>query len=263
MSPTSARVATVRTATRPSPDRRTEDRVFTTKNAVVVLDGSSRHPGADGDGGWMADTLGHEIRRRLSERDDGLAQVLADAIADVAQRYGLVPGESPSATVSIVRWARDTVDVLVLGDSPVVALARDGEIRQVRDERLRHVVGHQRRALHDQLSPADVERAQRNRPSGYWIAEAVPEAAAHSVRTRWRRDDLDAILVMTDGVSAGVDRYGVPADWNAAFAIAKRDPNALIDLVHNAEDSDPDGMRWPRSRRHDDKTVAVIRFNLS
>jgi hypothetical protein len=36
---------------------------------------------------------------------------------------------------------------------------------------------------------------------------------------------------MTDGVSAGIDRYGVPADW-PAFVLASRDPADLIDTVH-------------------------------
>lgn len=65
---------------------------------------------------------------------------------------------------------------------------------------------------------------------------------------------------MTDGVSIGVDRYGVPADWRAALTLASDDPARVIELVHNAEISDPDGERWLRSKRHDDKTISIIVF---
>jgi len=31
--------------------------------------------------------------------------------------------------------------------------------------------------------------------------------------------------------------------------------------VHDTEAGDPDGRRWPRSKRHDDKALAVIEFS--
>jgi hypothetical protein len=65
---------------------------------------------------------------------------------------------------------------------------------------------------------------------------------------------------MTDGVSAGVDRYGLPQDWTAAVNLARESPDRLVDLVHAAEDDDPHGARWPRSKRHDDKATAIIDF---
>jgi hypothetical protein len=235
-----------------------------------VLDGASQPDTDDRDGGWMADTLGKELARRLSCVEDDLDQVLAKGIATIAERYDLLPGRAPSTTVAIVRWGRSVVDVLLLGDSTVIALMRTGEVRQVRDDRLRQVAAEQRtrnaeggfrtERRGEWRRLVDAERQHRNRPGGYWIAEATPEAAAEAVRVRWVQDELAAILVMTDGVSAGVERYGVPKDWPAAVTAALEDPRRLVDLVHIAEDDDHDGIRWPRSKRHDDKAIAVIDF---
>lgn len=272
MPATSARVAPahVRTAGRRGPDRPTEDRIFRAGNAIILLDGASQPDSGDRDGGWYAETLGKAIHQRLSAQPLGdLAAVLADAIGATAETHGLEPGQSPSATVSIVRWGDHHVDVLVLGDSPVVVLTPDGTVRQIRDDRLKDVGQPLRRQLaaagglglsdHNRWRELiQAERAARNRTGGYWIAEALPAAATHARRRQWDRADVATVLVMSDGVSAGVDRYATPPDWPTAFAIARKSPEDLVELVHTAEASDPDGRRWPRSKRHDDKAVALL-----
>jgi hypothetical protein len=200
------------------------------------------------------------------------ASALADTIATTATTYRLVPGAAPSTTVSIVRWTDVSIDVLVLGDSPVVGLTCDGRTHEVRDDRLSRVAGHQRQALHESAAHMGFDRAARwqalvesqrklrNKPTGYWIAEAVPEAAAHAVRVAWRPDDVIVVLAATDGIANGVLRYRVPQDWYTAITIAREDPAQLVTLIHDAEDSDPDGARWPRTKRHDDKAIAVVDF---
>ncbi len=256
----------VRTAERPGTAGPTEDRIFGTSDAVVVLDGATQPEPGGRTGGWLAEALGREIQRRLESSRGDLAALLAAAISTVADRYALRPGSDPSTTVSIVRWDDCYVDVLVLGDSPVVALTTAGGIRQVRDDRLQAVAAEQRRQLRErpgvdrwrQLHQAML--LQRNKPGGYWIAEATPEAAWHARRARWRRGDLVAVLAMTDGVSVGVDRYRMPPDWPSAFALTMDDPYHLIQAVHGAEESDPECRGWPRTKRHDDKAVAVVSF---
>jgi len=265
----------VRTAGRRGPDRPSEDRVFVTTNAVAVLDGASQPIPDSRDGGWLADTLGGQLRDRLSQAGvPELETLLAQAIEETARRYALVPGMSPSTTVSIVRWDARTVDVLVLGDSPVIALTRDGRILEVRDDRLSRVASRERQALRDNGARSgpdytrawqaliDEQRRRRNRPDGYWIAEAVPEAAAHAICAQWNIDDLRLIMAMTDGVANGVDRYGVPDNWHVAVELARRDPAHLVSAVHSAEASDPQGVRWPRSKCHDDKAIALVEFAL-
>jgi hypothetical protein len=37
----------------------------------------------------------------------------------------------------------------------------------------------------------------------------------------------------------------------------------LVARVRAAEREDPDGTRWPRSKRHDDATIAVCSFEES
>lgn len=270
-----SRVARIQTAERPgAPTRTSEDRIFTTHSAVIVLDGASQPEPSEHDGRWLADTLGKTLIDELtSSPGTDLADLLAKSIVFVARQYSLTPRQSPSTTVSIARWYNGTLEALVLGDSPIVTLGRNGDLLQLRDDRLSQVASVEREAFRKAGSVAfgvdrpqewqnlvDAQRRQRNVPGGYWIAEAVPDAAMHARRAQWNLHDIAALMLMTDGVSNGIDRYGVPATWRDAFAVAIRDPCELVDCIHEAEEADMEGVRWPRSKIHDDKALVLVEF---
>jgi hypothetical protein len=80
-------------------------------------------------------------------------------------------------------------------------------------------------------------------------------------RARWPQASVAGAMVMTDGSADGVDVYGVVPDWSSAYRIAVDNPQAYVDLVHAAEESDPDCHRWPRPMRHSDKVLAVVAFS--
>ncbi|WP_329014980.1 protein phosphatase 2C domain-containing protein [Micromonospora rifamycinica] len=267
------------TAERPGRNRPTEDRIFTTSNAVIVLDGASQPEAGTRDGGWLAEQVGRRLRQFLTEQPEAdLADALAGAIRHVRDQHRLRPGAAPSTTVSIVRRRGNDLDLLVLGDSPIVLLTRTGEIREIRDERLAQVALDQHANLHEAIRQhggfgfhhaaewaalVDAQRRVRNSPGGYWIVEAAPEAARHAVRETWPASDLAAVLTMTDGVSDGVDKYRTPATWQAAITLANQHPARLVETVHEAEEDDMDGRRWPRNKRHDDKAVALLRLTTA
>jgi hypothetical protein len=256
-------------ALRSNGSRPSEDRIFVTENAVIILDGASQPEKTTFDGGWIASTLGSKVAACLcADPASDLSEILENAIRCIVKDYDLQPGASPSTTVAMVRWDTTKVDVLVLCDSPVIVADHGGKIHPVRDDRLT-VEGHARRnegiynENHENWQAlVTAERKRRNTLGGYWVAEAVPEAAHHAVKASFPLDEVAVILAMTDGISRGVDRYGVPPDWTTALTIAKDNPARLMNMIHAAEMSDPDGERWPRSKRHDDKALAVVRFDL-
>ncbi|MBV9845310.1 MAG: hypothetical protein JOZ47_09595 [Kutzneria sp.] len=246
-------VPTIQVAERPGTGlngapRPTEDRVVVLPNAVVVLDGvTSRRP-ASRNGGWYANQLGEEIGRRLAgEPSADLVAVLADSIEAVTRAHRLVPRDSPSSTVAILRWSESTVDALALADSPVVVFTP--EPRVLADDQLARL----------RASGGDVV-GLRNVEGGFWVAEADPSAARHAATASWPADQVRASLVATDGVACGVDDYGL-FDWLAVLELAERSgPDAVLAEIRAAELADTDCRRWPRSKTHDDQTLAVIRF---
>ncbi|AHI01773.1 hypothetical protein KALB_8416 [Kutzneria albida DSM 43870] len=217
-------------------------------NAVVVLDGvTSRRP-PDRDGGWYATLLAAELARQLSERPcEQLRALLADSIGAVAAAHDLVPHDSPSSTVAMVRWSESTVDALVLADSPVVVF--DPHPHVFVDEQLATL----------RASGRDLSQL-RNREGGFWVAEADPSAADHAATASWPTSSVDTVLVMTDGVSCGVEEYGL-FSWEQALRLAdEHGADAVLDRIQAAERGDPQRQRWPRYKVHDDQALAVIRF---
>jgi hypothetical protein len=268
-----ARLTQIRVAERAAGSRPTQDRTVLLPRAVGVLDGASGPDPAARDGGWYADQLARELAARLDNRRLDLATVLADAIAAVTSEYRLVPGRSPSSTVTLLRWDEDRIDGLVLGDSPLVVFTADA-VEVVVDERLNAVAPRQRVAYHDRLARGggyddghrellralvDEQQRHRNRPDGYWIAEASPTAARQAIIRSWPTGAVSTAFLASDGVSRGIGR-SVP-DWTAALALVDRHgPDALLDAVRAPEQADPDGRQWPRSKPYDDQALVVVRF---
>lgn len=254
--------------------RPSEDVVVVLPNGVVLLDGATSLDPDLPSGGWYASRLAGELSGRLAGYPDiDLADLLAAAIKTLARDHGLTPGRSPSSTVALLRWTDTTVEGLVLADSPIVAFTAEGPsvLADTRIEKLPPGAGYR-----TQLSAGGgygenhlvaLRRAvestarRRNTEDGFWVAEADPEAAHHAERMTWPRGSLTTVLMATDGVTCGIDPYGVFADWQDLHDVAvTTGPEAVLDRVREAEQSDPDGARWPRPKPHDDQALVVVRF---
>ncbi|HEX7308616.1 protein phosphatase 2C domain-containing protein [Lentzea sp.] len=229
----------IETAEQAAPGRVSEDRIRVTSNAVVVLDGvTSRRP-PERNGGWYATELADELVRLL-DATTPLTEVLARAIANLAEAHGLVPGDSPSSTASIVRWDDETIDALVLCDTPVVVFGRT--TRVLEDTRLA-----------DLRSQPDI-LAWKNKPDGWWVAEADPAAGHRAVTASWPRAEVRKVVALTDGVSCGVSEYGL-FSWEDLAELSLGD---VLDRVREAERDDADHRRWPRYKTHDDQAIVRI-----
>ncbi|WP_370946223.1 protein phosphatase 2C domain-containing protein [Amycolatopsis sp. cg5] len=228
--------------------RPTEDHVLVLPHAVVLLDGATQPRPELPTGGWYAGLLIEELSRTVTV-DSDLADALALAIENVARDNGLEPRNSPSSTVAIARWTEDRVDTLVLADSPIVVCGRNG-VEVVFDDRLSSL-----RSNKKLRTGKDVYQL-RNTEGGFWVAEADPKAAYQALRRSWRREEIDVVMLASDGVSAGVDEYGL-FSW---LDVASMKPHEVLETVRAAEREDPDGKRWPRSKIHDDQALAVVRF---
>lgn len=249
-----------------------DDRLFSTDHALIVLDGATSHNPEMPAAGTYVDILGQHLQCQVRERDD-LRWALAAAITETANQLNLQPGAGPCSTVAIVRIGPRTLDLLVLGDSSVIIgsatgaptvhtddrLARLGlpEADQYR-ERLAHGQGYDdtHRSILAALQRS--ERRWRNRHDGYWIAEADPVAAQHAVTATYSRDAALWAILATDGATDTVPKLGT--DWPSVAATAG--PTDLLDLLQRCHDweahTDPNGTELPRSKRHDDKTIAVV-----
>jgi hypothetical protein len=247
-----------------------QDKIFATENAVILLDGATDPDASEKDGGWIADEIGQHVTRSLTDNPSlDLIHAVAAAIRDTTERHHLVAERSPSTTVTVARWSDTVIDVLVLGDSPAIVGYRNGKVDAVQDLRLAELPGRERfgpppteasAAIDRTRQLIKYERSMRNRADGYWIAATDPRAAHHAITRTIPRRDCAALLLMTDGVADGINRYGEPRSWSEALRVAATDVTKLVMLVHAIEETDIDRSRWPRSKVHDDKAAALIDF---
>jgi hypothetical protein len=101
-------------------------------------------------------------------------------------------------------------------------------------------------------------RAYSNQPGGFWVASGDPTAADEAITGMVPVTSLHAAVLLSEGASRLVDRFQL-ATWSQLVKLVSSDgPPALIDRVHEAERSDPDGQRWPRGKSSDDATAAYV-----
>lgn len=255
-----------------SPDRN-DDRVFVTDNAVVVMDGASAFVPCSVNTGTYVDTLGGAIVHELGDRAIDLRTVVRNAITTAVDKLDLVPGQSPSSTVSIVRVGSKTVDAFVLGDTTIILGFNDGTRQRITDDRIHQIRTPARDSYRARLAAgygyddehrrllAELQRQQRsfrNVEGGYWIAEADPKAANQAIVTEFITDSFAWAVLCTDGAKRLLGHLNL-ADWRTNASLDSADLSGLLDRCQQWEAlHDPEAHELARAKRHDDKTIAVL-----
>jgi hypothetical protein len=242
---------------------------------AVVLDGLSA-PDGTGTGcrhgtPWYVSQLGPRLLALAADPSRSLADALADAIRQVA---GLHPGcdlthpGTPSATVVLLRALEERADYLALADATLLLDTLEG-LKVVSDERVNQLAGKERAAANQvpvgsalklrrraQLTRA--LRRTRNRPGGYWVAAADPQAASQAVTGTLPSKSLQRAVLLSDGASRLVDLFEL-ATWEELLALLDENgPDELLRQVRAAEATDPEGRQWPRTKRSDDASAVYL-----
>lgn len=248
-----------------------QDRIFVTEHAVIVLDGATAFVSVEVSPSAYVDTLGEDLCTTLTaDPEADLTEVLAAAIEHTARVLDLTPGAAPSSTVAIARQGVDTVDLLVLGDTQIATphgIYVDNRIDQAAQAeraayRSRLAAGHGYDDVHRELlRRLQAEQAlHRNRDGGFWIAEADPAAAMHALVASPCLEGTPWLVLATDGVHRSAQHLGYAA-WDAVAEMTGTDLERLLQDLHAWEAvEDSYGLLLPRAKRHDDKALAVTRF---
>lgn len=251
------------------PIQDSDDKIFTTRHAVIMLDGASAFVPVPVPANTYADRLGKHLRDSLQAWPDAdLRATLAGAIHTTARQLNLTPGQSPSSTVTIARELDGHLDLLVLGDNLVVLPDEtitdermdqlDLAPRRKYQERLAAGAGYddEHRAILRELQTQQAER--RNREGGYWIAEADPDAASHALTTRRPISQTPWAVLATDGAYNTMQHLGLN-DWPTLVNASAEQLDAELARCQDWESTgDPDASELPRAKRHDDKSLAVL-----
>jgi len=251
--------------TEPAPASTNEDLFRIGNGYALVLDGAGRYPGESGGCvhpvTWVVAHLAQHIERELTENTGSLVDVVREAIRATCVDHGpqcdLTNPLSPGAAAALIRTHGDVVEWLVLGDCAVVVEHQDGQHTVVIDDRVDHLPDAPVTDAAVRTYSPEYVATVRNRPGGFWVAGAVPEAAEYALIGQLDRRTTSRALLCSDGISRLTERYG--QSWGDVFALVDANgPEALVEAVRDAEHADPDPRRW-RGKRHDDATAVVFR----
>lgn len=230
---------------------------------------------------WFSHTVGAALCEALeggAPPEQALAHAVAATRAELEASLGrpagsFDPAAVPSATLALAVVGEGNVELWGLGDSPFVALMRNGELVVSTDEGLESLDAHvvdlmlersagrdltvsERRALvRDEVL---ANRRLRNTLGGYWCLDATGEGLAHARRLTFPREEVVAVAGMSDGIFRAFGQYGMSplAEWmaGATYFSAQR----LCDQMRVLEAEDAQLRRYPRMKVGDDASLFVI-----
>jgi hypothetical protein len=260
--------------------RPNEDAFAILPSLAVIADGATSPPQL-GDGcihgpAWYARRLVAAVV--TAHADDPAARpadLLAAAIASTTAAHADTcdishPG-TPSATVAVLTFRADgTVEWLVLGDCTLIIDAGRG-VQVVSDDRLSNSSHVERAAVKTPGGAADpaeysqriadlvlAQRAHRNRPGGFWVAAAEPNAAYEAYTgtiSAPPNGSAYRAAMLTDGASRIVDVYR-SLTWEETLKVLEASGLAdLLQQVRTAELNDVVASTYPRIKLSDDATA--------
>lgn len=238
------------------PDAPNEDSARRAPGISVLADGAGVAPvwraGCAHSVAWYSHALTAALTAALADPARTMRGALARAIAEVADLHAdtcdLERG-GPSATVVAVRERDGMLEHLVLCDSSLLLLHRDGSVRRITDLRVDEDAARERTAA--------AAEARRNAPGGFWLARHEPEAAEQALTGSTPLADLEAAILVSDGVTRAVDLLGLVDDAGLARRCRTAEgARELIAEIRGAEDRLAERGTGPR-KPHDDATIAI------
>jgi hypothetical protein len=262
-------------ATDAAPGRPNEDFVLTSPEIAIVIDGAGIPFGGCTHGvTWYSQQLAaHTMAALVSEPALPLAEGLARGIDAVARLHvatcDLTSPTTPCAAVGVLRIGPENVDTLALSDCVVVVDTESAGPQITCDLAIEELSGTEPAVLaglrigsaeHKAALSSLVEKqtATRNRENGWWVAASDPQAAYHALANTYPRESVRRAVVFSDGATRPVDQMGLYAWVDYLELLEKLGPTGLIRQVREIERGDPEGLIHPRTKTHDDASLAYF-----
>ncbi len=109
-------------------------------------------------------------------------------------------------------------------------------------------------------------RATENQPDGkgYGALNGKKSARKYVRYKIYYLNEIKKVVLMTDGMVPPQEDYEAELDWQAvARKVQEGGLGSLFNYTHDLKDSDPDLVRYPRFKAHDDATAIVIDITKS
>jgi hypothetical protein len=260
-----------------------EDRWGFNPEAVWVMDGATgvwprQRLSEPSDAAWFVAQV-DDVLTQTHFGDRPASDILAGAAAETARRAGalcdidsLTPLDLPSAGFACARMRSDGLELVSLGDCPILLHPAAGPVRPFGTSALAEIDGRlvdalgaaQAKGLSFEAARASVvdllreQRAGMNRPGGYWILDLSGAGAGHAQTVSIDARAGDRILLMSDGFYRLVDVFGRFDPDQLFDAAVSQGLRALYHELRDLETQDEDCRDHVRFKPRDDATAVLL-----
>lgn len=266
------------------PGQLNEDAASSNHGAAWVIDGATDlgPPELLGSSGaaWLSHEVSTHFHRTLIDSASTAAAV-KQALAGVRDRFHAAKRrepvdqwELPFAAFMMARLGPDHIEFAWLADCVALIRNLDGTVARIGEQAelaaaeskeagrfapLKDGHGKMLAASSPTVAHLRAERSRKNREPDKWLLGVEPEAADYLNRATISLTQCAHILLMTDGLSAYVDRYGLGSD-GALFdrALSGDGLAGVLGAVREVERNDADCVRFPRYKASDDATGILL-----
>lgn len=254
-----------------------EDSLLRTPHTFGIFDGATgliKYSDKDGNtGGLIASRLAKSVFEKdedkpfiesVKEISEILREKMKDAHIDFEDK-----GSAWTTSVSVVRVGETTVEYMQLGDSPIVFVYKDGTIeffatdhdeetlllwKSLAEEGVIDIRHHPE--MEEQLLNV---RRQSNVSHG--TLNGDPRAVDFILQGTVDRESLKTIFLFSDGAMIPKADPSQPDDFEKLVSLFQENGlDRVRDYVRELEDSDPQCLKYPRFKIHDDLTAIAISF---
>jgi hypothetical protein len=250
--------------------------------AAVVLDGAT--PLGDGlmpgpsDAAWIAHFGARRLLAHLRD-GEGARKALRSALADTQKSFEALrrmpPQEvwqTPCASMMLAAESADGIEFLWFGDCAALVKQGNAAVQVVGEnfaakseesKRAGALAKERKQPATDRSQFLDALRAARNRINSgtYWLFTPEPKAAAHVARRVMKLAPGSHLLLASDGFLALASDYGAYNPDSLMAAAMTKGLAALGEEVRAIEESDGQGVKFPRFKTSDDCTALLLKVS--
>jgi hypothetical protein len=253
---------------------------------VWVMDGATGLsdtpllPQAPSDPSWLVEAFDDFFHMNAPRYDNDLVGLVTEGIRRVRDKFDLQRArdpehayELPVATLVMAHASYDTLTVLTLSDSYLIARTDSGTRLLGGDPLHEALDAHSLKALTDLRAQGVTDlhtarqrllplirqgRMKANQPGGYTALGIEPGIEAHLKVTTLPLPEQ--ALLVSDGFSRLWDTFGAYTPESLLTAAELKGLEPLYAQLRRLEDADPDALRHPRLKKSDDATAVLVAF---
>lgn len=252
-----------------------EDKILTTGNLFAVIDGATGLYGFKNDAGETGGMIAAQIVKEIFSHNNGsFRELFIEANAKLREEMlnhdWDITDKSKTWKVcfAAVRLFDEKIEWAQIADSLVLILFKDGSYTCVVDDydhesvvlkKMQELAKQGVTDVGEAIKPSIISNWQEHVNVTYGVINGQPEAVKFMKEGTVPRENVEHILVFTDGLFIPKEHPDAPDDFDTIVRLFKEGGlRKIYEHVRALEERDPDLKKYPRFKKSDDASAIAI-----